>query len=313
MQFFPGFSRAHLLVFAAQVVVAGGIFFGNAVQPEAASRPPATPPDPTPIGAVFENPIPSDRLSFLNDYAGHRAKEALKDKRLHALLKAVIPRTEYHYGRDMPLDDASETVLSGSSLPVVVRDGRYVMVTGREGPYLDGQGFLWFDMKEGIALGGVYFHPVNGEPTPTLAIFSKQLKQNSLGMSELPLAFAEDLSEWTAAARVPVIAPRYFIPANGKKYVLLHDEDFCDHPENAPAPPVAVCEQMNADAADVDLNAAAFMEQTHNAANATAWDLSPELRTWIDFRDRTCLAGPNMLGCRIRMTRQRIRVLLGRH
>lgn len=62
---------------------------------------------------------------------------------------------------------------------------------------------MWFDMKEGIGLGGIYFKPVNGEPTPTLAIFSWQLRDKSLSMSQLPPEFAQDLSQWemVAAAR----------------------------------------------------------------------------------------------------------------
>jgi hypothetical protein len=168
-------------------------------------------------------------------------------------------------------------------------------------------------MREGIALGGVYFHPVNGEPTPTLAIFSRQLKQDSLAMSQLPMAFAEDVGRWTAVARVPEISVRYFIPDNGRKYVLVHDEDYCWHPDNTPAPPQNVCGQMNASAADADMSAAYFMKETLNAANATAWMLEPEQIAWIGVRDRTCGFGPVGFPCRIRIARQRTRVLLGHH
>lgn len=45
-----------------------------------------------------------------------------------------------------------------------------------QGPCLRGRGFLWFDLDEGIVLGGFYFTPTNGEPTPTLTVFSRQLK-----------------------------------------------------------------------------------------------------------------------------------------
>jgi uncharacterized protein YecT (DUF1311 family) len=293
--------------------MSAGILLGSAAGQSGESASPKEPPDARPPAAAFQNAIPADQLAFLNDYAGRPAKELTKDKRFRNLMKLSVPRTVYHYGRDMGLTDATESVVFGSHLPVVVRDGRYVTVAGKEGPYLEGRGFLWFDMKEGLALGGVYFHPINGEPTPTLAIFSRQLSQNSLGMSQLPLAFAEDVSQWSAEMRLPPISPRYFIPENGKKYVLLHDEDYCDHPANAPPPPEASCQQMNADAADADMNAAEFMAQSHNAANATAWALRPEQVTWIGFRDQTCRVGPNRVGCQIRMTRQRTRVLLGQH
>jgi uncharacterized protein YecT (DUF1311 family) len=101
---------------------------------------------------------------------------------------------------------------------------------------------------------------------------------------------------------------RYFIPDNGRKYVLIHDEDYCDHPENAPAPPQDECEQMNADAADIDVNAAYFMQETHNQANATAWMLGEDQVAWIGLRTQTC---GTVMACRIRVTRQRTRVLIG--
>jgi uncharacterized protein YecT (DUF1311 family) len=104
------------------------------------------------------------------------------------------------------------------------------------------------------------------------------------------------------------VVTRYFIPDNGKKYVLVHDEDYCDHPANAPAPPQDQCQALNADAADTDVNAAYFMKETHNQANATAWMLGPDQVAWIGVRDRTCGVG---LACRIRVTRQRTRVLIG--
>ena len=171
-------------------------------------------------------------------------------------------------------------------------------------------GFIWFDLQAGIALGGVYFHPVNGEPTPTLAIFSRQLQDQSLGISQLPLAFAEDLSHWVATSGARWVSPRYFIPDNGKKYVLLHDEDYCDHPSNSAPPPQATCMQLNAEAADADLNAVYFMRETHNAANATAWMLGLDQVAWISFRDQSCGLGPGALPCRIRITRQRTRGIL---
>jgi hypothetical protein len=298
------------MVFAAQLLMVGGLFSLSAAPQDAGA--PSDPPEPPPPPAVFQNPIPSDQLAFLNDYAGKTAREIMKDKRFRNLMKLATPRTEYHYGRDMPLSEASETLLEGAPLPIDIREGRYVMVASHGGPYLSGRGFLWFDMKEGIALGGVYFHPVNGEPTPTLAIFSRQLRQTSLSMSQLPPAFAEDLSQWVLVAGVRWISPRYFIPENGKKYVLLHDEDYCAHPANAPAPDPDKCEELNAEAADADLNAADFMAQTHNAANATAWMLSPEQVVWIGVRNQNCGAGPNALVCRVRLTRRRTWAILGR-
>jgi hypothetical protein len=309
MRFFSGSPRYCKLVFTT--VCAALLLTGLMLQPSAAAQDAGAPPpapEPPPPPAAFENRIPPGQLAFLNDYANQPSREVFKDKRFRSVMKMVTPRTEYHYGRDMPLSDASELVLDGTSLPVDVRDGRYVMLGTSGGPYLSGKGFVWFDMQAGIALGGVYFRPVNGEPTPTLAIFSRQLKTDSLSMSQLPVAFAEAVSEWSAGAHVRPITVRYFIPDNGKKYVLVHDEDYCDHPENAPAPPQDECGQMNADAADIDVNAAYFMQETHNQANATAWMLGDDQVAWVGLRTQSCGV---LLACRIRVTRQRTRVLIG--
>ncbi len=313
MRSFPGHFRkwrsASTFVVAAQLLMVGDLLSFNSAAQQAGNaqqRPPESPPVP----AVFQNPIPSDQLAFLNGYAGKMPKEAMKDKRFRNLWKQATPRTTYHYGRDMPLTEASETLLTSEGLPIDVREDRYVMVGSHGGSYLQGRGFIWFDMKEGIALGGVFFHPVNGEPTPTLAIFSRQLKDTSLSMGQLPPAFAEDLAQWELIAKVPAVSPRYFNPDNGRKYVLLHDEDYCVHPADAPAPPQDHCQEMNAEAADADLNAAYFMQETHNAANATAWMLDPDQTAWISFRDQNCGIGPDRLPCRIRITRERTRVIL---
>lgn len=302
------FSFRTIVLFPLHLLMASVLLLSSSAQEP--QNEPANTPDPAPAATVFQNSIAREQLAFLNDYAGRPAKDAMKDKRFGKLLKLAIPRSEYHYGRDMPLSDASDLALSGSMEPVEIREGRYVTISGARGPYLSGRGFLWFDMQAGIGLGGFFFHPTNGEPTPTLAIFSRQLKQDSLGLSELPLAFAEDLSSWSGRVGLPMVTVRYFIPESGKKYVLVHDEDFCDHPPNAPAPAEDDCLQMNADAADADVNAAYFMARTHNAANATAWMLGADQVAWISFRDQSCGVGAGRLPCRIRVTRQRTRVLL---
>ncbi len=269
---------------------------------------PDLPPPGPPPPANFQKLIPAGQLAFLNDYANQPAKILLKDKRFHTLMKQTISRTEYHYGRDMSLSEAVETVLDGSMLPVQVRDGRFVTVSGSNGPYLGGRGSLWFDMQTGVALGAFYFHPTNGEPSPTLTVFSRQLSDDDLSMGQLPEPFAEDMEQWAADSRVNEVLPRYFIPDDGKKYVLVHDEDYCWHPPGTPAPDPDACQQMNANAADDDMNAAYFMQETGNAANATAWMLGSDQIVWIGMRDRTCGIG---LACRIAITRRRTRVLIG--
>jgi uncharacterized protein YecT (DUF1311 family) len=211
----------------------------------------------------------------------------------------------------MPLPDALEMVLKGSTLPVRIRDGRYVMVSGRSGPYLMGRGFIWVDMQEGVVLGGFYFHPTNGEPTPSVTVFSRQIKEDPLGLSQLPPAFAEDLTQWSGQSSIPPVTTRYFITGSRRKILLEHDEDYCASINGTTSPADSVCEQMNADAADIDMNAAYYLEQTHHATNATAWMIPGENQVaWLQVRDNTCRTGPYPLICRIRMTRERTHTII---
>lgn len=302
-RFFPVGSRLPLVALLVACLLAPACLAAQ----QAALPSGPTPPPPPP--AVFQTPIPAAQLAFLSSYAGRTTKELWKDKQFRHLLKLVIPRSGYHYGRDMALSDAVEMVLDGSKLPVELRDGRYLVVEGRQGPYLGGRGFLWFDLQSGIALGSFFFRPTNGEPTPTLTVFSQQLHEEDLYNSQLPPAFVQDLTQWSMNNGVPVIAARYLIPENGKKYVLLHDERFCDPASGGPAPTTTVCEQLNAQAADVDMNAAYFMHETHNEANATAWMLEPMQIAWMGLRERQCGMG---LPCRITMTRMRTQTFLTR-
>jgi hypothetical protein len=283
---------------------------------------PQAPSSPAPAAkydlAIFQNRIPSDQLKFLNQFDGAPSNELIRDKQFRKLTRSVLPDCVFHYGRDMPLADAVDEVIKGSPLPVRIRDGRYVIVAGRMGPYLGGRGFVWIDMQDGIALGGFYFHPTNGEPTPALNIFSKQVKEDTLALSQLPPAFSEDLWQWSTQSRVPPVVTRYFITGANKKILLEHDEDYCappaaSIPPGAPGPPQNVCHQMNADAADIDLVAAYYLEQTHHATNATAWMITdPGATAWIEVRNNTCGAGPDPLGCRIVMTRERTHLIIRR-
>jgi uncharacterized protein YecT (DUF1311 family) len=264
--------------------------------------------------AIFQKPIPSDQLAFLNQFSGMASNDLFRDKQFRKLMHSVIPDCIFHYGRDMPLADALDMVLKGSPLPVRIRDGRYLLVSGRSGPYLAGRGFIWIDLQDGIALGGFYFHPTNGEPTPTVNIFSKQVKEESLKLTQLPPAFAEDLSQWSADSRVPPVTTRYFITGSNKKILLEHDEDYCAPVAGTTAPTANDCQQMNADAADIDVNAAYYLEQTNHVTNATAWMIAdPDQVAWLQVRDTTCRVGPDPLICRIRLTRERTRVILNRH
>ncbi len=270
----------------------------------------AVPPAAAYDKAIFMNPIPPDQLAFFSTFNGVPAKDLLHDKQFKKVMKAIIPNCMFHYGRDMPLDDALDLAMGGSKIPVQVRDGRYLLVSGTGGPYLDGRGFLWIDLQEGVGLGGFYFHPTNGEPTPSLVIFSRQVKEQQISMGELPPAFAEDLFAWASGSRVPVLSTRYFITGGNKRILLEHDEDFCRPTDGMAAR--RDCMQMNADAADFDETAAYYLDQVHYATNATAWMIGPDQVAWIGVRDRTCFGVADLLGCRIRVTREHTRTIVMR-
>ena len=177
--------------------------------------------------SIFRNLIPGSQLAFLDQFNGAPSGDLVADARFRKLMGAFVPDCMFHYGRDMPLDDALNMVLPNSRVPVRVRDGRYLTVSGNLGPYLGGRAYLWIDLREGIGLGGFYFRPINGEPTPVLNVFSRQVRDEPLAMSQLPPAFAEDLSEWSAQAGVAPLLARYFITGANRKILLEHDEDYC--------------------------------------------------------------------------------------
>ena len=256
--------------------------------------------------ALFQKPVPADQLAFLHQFDGAPAEDLYRDKQFRKLLKSAVPDCMFHYGNDTPLPDALDAVFKGSRLPVQVRDGRYLLASGLMGTHHSGRGFVWIDLQDGILLGGFYFRPGNGEPTPSVNIFSKQVvKENSLLMSQLPPAFVGDFVQWATASNVPPVTPLYFITGSNKKILLEHDEDYCVQADGTTAPAGSDCGQMNADAADIDMNAAYYLEQVHYATNATAHMIvGVEEVAFIQMRDDTCRRGPDPLGCHVRMTRE---------
>jgi uncharacterized protein YecT (DUF1311 family) len=308
------FRTVSPIVLAALALIAAANAQENA--PTAPSSDPNSQEPQAPVShydkAIFLSPIPSDQLTFLNRFAAKAVKDLIHDKQYRQLMQSVIPDCMFHYGWDFMLGDSLDKVLTGSHVPVQIREGRYVTVSGHSGPYLQGRGFMWIDMQDGIALGGFYFRPTNGEPTPTVTIFSRQVREDFLKMSQLPPAFAEELTRWSAESKIPVVATRYFIGGTNRKILLEHDENYCAPAEGKAAP--SDCQQLNADAADIDLAAAYYLEQTNHATNATAWMIvGAEQVAWIQVRDDTCRIAPNRLHCRIRITRERIHVIINRH
>jgi hypothetical protein len=312
----PGF--AVLFLFFPGLLLLNAAEHGWATAQESKPLPqtaqPQQPPAPVPAydKALFQKPIPSDQLTFLNQFSGVAAMDAFRDKQFRKLMKSFVPDCMFHYGKDMPLSDALEIVFENSPVPVQIRDGRYILLSGLSGTHHDGRGFLWIDMQDGIGLGGFYFHPNNGEPTPSVVIFSRQVvKEDYLRLSQLPPAFIDDLIQWSTVSRVPPVTTRYFITGSSKRILLEHNEDYCRFADGTTAPPASGCEQMNADAADIDMNAASYLDQTHHATNATAWMITgADQAAWLQVRENTCRTGPDPLGCHIRMTHERTRVIL---
>lgn len=71
---------------------------------------------------------------------------------------------------------------------------------------------------------------------------------------------------------------------------------------------------MNADAADIDVTAAYYLEQTNHATNATAWMIDNQVQiAWLQVRDNACSVGLDPLACRIRKTRERTHAIVTRH
>ncbi len=173
---------------------------------------------------LFVSRIPTDEMAFLNGLAGASSNDVIRDKQFKKLMKFFVPSCEFHYGRDMGLDAALHMVMEGSRVPAQIREGRYFTIAGSNGPYLVGRAMIWIDMKEGIGLGAFYFHPTNGEPTPSVAVFSRQVKDKALGMSDLPPAFGEDLAAWAGGSMVPAVTTRYFLTGSNMRVLLEHDE-----------------------------------------------------------------------------------------
>ena len=113
---------------AAQIVLTSSVFALRTL----AQQEPNAPAQPA--GPLLQNPLPSNQVAFMNAYAGRPVRDLEKDKAFGHLVKEVIPKTTYHYGRDMPLTEAMDDALDGSKLPVLLRDGRYLTVNGERGP-----------------------------------------------------------------------------------------------------------------------------------------------------------------------------------
>lgn len=216
---------------------------------------------------LFHSVLSQNDCMILRLLAEASSKDAVKTPQFRTVLERVVPYTPFHFGVDVPLSQALESVLARSAEPARLREGRYALFANTNGS-AGVRGFLWVDLQKGEAVGGIFFHPANGEPTPTLTLFSSQVLNDSMNVRALPAALLTDLRTWSEAADVPTVSTRYFVNATGKKTVLVHRENFCAEP-HASSTAEDACESLNAKAAGTDAAAAAFLAQTHNASNAT--------------------------------------------
>jgi hypothetical protein len=309
MPFFRTVLRAATLIAAATLFASGQ---APSVAPTPAPVPvPAPAPAPAPLydPSIFHKTIAPADLADLTQHDGEPSGTLWRDRQFRKLVNSNTPDVMYHFGNDKPLQVCMDLALDGSRVPVQVRDNRYVLLGGESSMYgFHGRAFLWFDTQAGILLGGFYFNPTNGEPTPTLTVFSKQTGAPELSLGRLPPAFARDLADWTIAAGIPVITTRYFIDEQKKRILLEHDEDFCLAPDGTHAPVGDPCEQMNENAADIDLGAAEYLSAVHYATNATArMAYGYDRGGWVQVVNSTCGAA---VACRIRIMRQRTRAIL---
>lgn len=294
-------------VLSAATLLAAAAFSVAAHAQAAPAATPSTAPlyDPS----IFHKTIPAAELADLTQHAGERSGNLWRDKQFRKLVNSYTPDVMYHFGNDKPLQICMDLALDGSEVPVQVRDNRYVLLGGATSMYgFHGRAFLWFDTQAGILLGGFYFNPSNGEPSPTLTVFSKQTNVPELALGQLPPEFARDLADWTIADGIPPITSRYFIDEQKKRTLLQHDEDFCLAPDGTHAPAGDPCDQMNENAADIDLTAAEYLDSIHYATNGTArmaYGYDPGV--WIQTVNNTCGV---TVSCRIRITRQRTRMIL---
>jgi hypothetical protein len=229
-----------------------------------------------------------------------------RDKQFKGLRKATLPNWMYHYGRDMSVSEALDWAFSTSNEAVTIRDNRYVTMSGSVTGFMrnDGRALIWIDMQDGLVLAAFYFRPNNGEPTPTITVFSKQLAVDAVSMGQLPPEFFKDYSQWCADERIPPITYRYFIGAINQRVLLAHDENFCFATFSRLGND---CLQMTADAADTDMTTAYYLDQVNYATNATAWMITGADQTsFIAYRTNACGSVADPLGCRIRLTRTQI-------
>ncbi len=125
---FRGFNLLYGLFSAMFFLMGAGALHANTAPREAGNSQDGPPPQlssGSQIGpAIFEKPIPSDQLTFLNKFSGSDSGDVIHDKQYRKLLKSLVPDCIFHYGHDMSLYDALTKKPKDSPCPFN-RDGVY--------------------------------------------------------------------------------------------------------------------------------------------------------------------------------------------
>jgi uncharacterized protein YecT (DUF1311 family) len=162
-------------------------------------------------------------------------------------------------------------------------------------------------MRHHLEIGAIEFAPTNGEPTPTLTLFSRQVLDIVTRRVQLPTDFIEDLAAWSRASRRRTTPARYFVNADGLKTVVMHDEDNC-HGADQSSLEATLCASMNLDEADQDLAAAYYLLfNTFEDGTPMRAALKTDQDKWVADRRTTCGTGSDgpALACRIKAARAR--------
>jgi hypothetical protein len=262
-------------------------------------------------------PMDVKQLMWLSKYEGRPTFEVTSDSRFHSLVQAATPDAIFHLGYDMPLSQAIESMLNGPSFAVELRDGlpkdaagRYLMISAKRSARGIGQSFYWFDLQQGVTFGGIFFNPTNGEPTPTLTIFSNQIGDRVTKASQLPAAFLQDLESWRTARNVPPMTVRYFINASGRKLVLMHDGEACSPASGSLAGDPSECQAMNEATSESDMQASLYLLRIHYAEGSPARkELEAAQNQWEASELDGCEGKPDRLECRAELMRARAQEL----
>lgn len=277
------------------------------------SNPPQTQaaPDLSACGGKITRctPLELNLIDWLKDYANQTTFEVISDKKFGNMILAATPPAVFHFGADMMLSDAVTLILHGPAFPVQLRDGRYLMISAERSARGGGESFYWFDLQRGMTFGGVFFRPSNGEPTPSLTVFSGQVADRITSDTQLPRDFLRDLETWRTARNVPAVVVRYFVNGLAWKAPLLHESDACAAAGAGTAS--AECQAVDEQAAELDMQAALYLLRSRYAEGTpAATQLDAAQAQWQTSLETACAGKADAPACRAQMARQRAQDLV---